>query len=149
MTMEIATLAAALVPFLVKGGEKLAEMVAEKLGNAGFEGAKGAWERLRRAIAGRPAAEDAVRDLAATPEDADYQAALRVQLKKLLEADTNLAEQLARALQAGPQADHRTGVHGDGAIAQGTGAVAAGKAGVAVGGDVHGGITLGGKGEEL
>ena len=146
--MEIAALAAALVPFLVKGGEKLAEMVAEKLGDAGFEGAKGVWERLRRAIAREPAAEVAVRDLAAAPQDADYQAALRVQLKKLLAADKDLAEQLARALEAPPQGGYRAELHGDGAIAQGTGAVAAGKGGVAVGGDVHGGITLGGKGDK-
>ncbi|MDZ8055453.1 MAG: hypothetical protein RMX68_000835 [Aulosira sp. ZfuVER01] len=38
--------------------------------------------------------------MAQNPEDEDLQASLRVQLKKILDADTALAEEIAKILQA-------------------------------------------------
>jgi hypothetical protein len=146
--MDIVALTAMLAPatpFLVKGGEKLAEMTAEKIGNTAPDLVKKIWGLLRAAIAKRPAAQEAVQDLAEAPDDADAQAALRRQLKKLFEADAELAKQITELMQqAGPSITNRAELHGSGAIAQGEQAVAAGQGGVAVGGDVHGGIKLGG-----
>jgi hypothetical protein len=142
--MDIVALTAMLapaMPFLVKGGEKL----AEKLGTALFETTKKIWGLLGDAITKRPAAQEAVEDLAAAPDDADAQAALRNQLKKIFEVDAELAKQINELMQqAGPSIANRAELHGSGAIAQGDHTVAAGKGGVAVGGNVNGGIKLGG-----
>lgn len=147
-TVLTALLAPAL-PYLVKGGEKLAEMTAEKIGGAAPELIKRIWERLRGAIDKSPAAKEIVEDLAESPDDEDNQAALRGQLKKILAADERLTQQLAELMQeAGQQRNFQAELHGDGAIGQGENVVVAGKGGVAVGGDVHGGINLGGKSDK-
>ena len=145
--MDITALTAYLtpaIPYLVKGGEKLEEMTAEKLGGAAPELIKRIWERLRGAIDKRSEAKVAVQDLAESPDDEDYQAVLRVQLKKILAADEDLTQQIAELLQeVKQQTKYHAELHGDGAIAQGEKAIAAGKGGVAVGGSVQGGISIG------
>lgn len=151
--MDIPTVAAevtaALVPalpYLVTAGQKGAEVIGEQLASSVWETAKALWHKLRPVVEVSPMATEAVRDLAAAPDDADAQAALRVQLKKLLAADEGLLKGLAEVLQAaGHPQDYRAAVSGDGAVAQGAGAVAAGKGGVAVGGDLQGGVRIGGK----
>jgi predicted NACHT family NTPase len=143
LTALTAFLAPAL-PFLVKGGEKLAEMSAEKIGGAAPELIKEVWERLRGAIDNKPAAKEAVHDLATLPDDADFQAALRVQLKKILQADHELAQQLAGLMQQSEQKKaNQTQQQGDGAIAQAAkNAVAATTGAVGVGGNVGGDVTV-------
>ncbi len=146
--MDIATLAASVtgalvpaLPFLVKAGEKGAEVLGQQLGAGVWETAKALWRKLRPAVEASPTATAAVQDVVAAPGDADTQAALRVQLKKLLEADQDLFAGLAQVLKAAGHPQHYQAANfGDGAIAQGPGAVAAGKGGVAVGGDLHGGV---------
>ena len=98
------------LPFLVKGGEKLAEMAAQQLGTAAMERAKALWERVRGPLQASPAAAEAVRDLAEHPGDADTQAALRRQIKKALEADAELLQGLAALME---QAGHRAALQGD------------------------------------
>ena len=44
----------------------------------------------------KPAAQEAVQDVAKAPEDADAQAVLRLQLKKLLAEDEALAREVAQ-----------------------------------------------------
>ncbi|MEN8167000.1 MAG: hypothetical protein ABFR65_05910 [Pseudomonadota bacterium] len=145
----LTTLIAPALPYLVKGGEKLAEMTAEKIGGAAPELIKRIWERLRGAVDKSPAAKEIVADLAESPDDEGYQVAFQSQLKKILEKDEDLARQLAELLQeAKQQTNYHAELHGNGAIAQGENAVAAGKGGVAVGGDVHGGISIGGKSDK-
>jgi hypothetical protein len=69
---------------------------------------------------------------------------LRRQLLKILEADPELAAEVAKLLgSAGPRPVSTANVSGSGAIAQGPGAVAAGAGGVAVGGGVTGDISVG------
>lgn len=150
---EIAPLAATLtsflapvIPYLMRGAETAAEEMGQSLGAGVSEGARALWNRLWPQIEGNTAVAGAARDLAAAPEDPDAQAQLRLQLKKLLESDTALAQDLARLLEAaGQPSDYHAKLHGGGAIAQGPGAVAAGESGVAVGRDVKGNVTLGGK----
>lgn len=96
------------------------------------------WSRLRPKVEARPAAAEAVQDAARAPEDADAQAALRLQLRKILEADSSLAAEVAKLLEAaGPQTSYHLEVHGSGAGAQGQGNVAAGEGGIAAGRDVR------------
>ncbi len=149
--MDIPTLAAKIavalapaLPFLVKAGEKGAEVIGQHLGAAAWETAKALWHKLRPAVEASPTAAAAVQDLAAAPEDADAQGALRVQLRKLLAADTDLLAGLVQVLEAaGHPQEYQATVIGGGAIAQGPGAVAAGQGGVAVGGNVQGGVRIG------
>ena len=69
----------------------------EKTGDVAVgETIKKLWEKLRGAIQASPAASEAVDELAARPDDEDLRAVLRVQLKKLLEADPSLADEVAR-----------------------------------------------------
>ena len=65
------------------------------------------WGKLR----GHKEVEKAAQDVAAMPEDSDTQAALRLQLKKLLAENEALAEELARLLeQAQPSGSAVTAV---------------------------------------
>jgi hypothetical protein len=141
---ELTRLLTPALPLLVKGGEKLAEMTSEKLGGVAPELIKQIWVRLRRAIADRPAAQEAVQDLAAAPDDEDFHAALRVQLKKLLQVDESLAKNIAELMQEARQSTaNQAQQEGDGAIAQATqSAVAATQGAVGIGRDVGGNVIV-------
>lgn len=151
--MDIPTIATAAVsflapalPYLAKAGEKGSEIIGEKLGASVWEKVSALWRKLGPAVEANPLANDALQEVAHNPEDADAQATLRLQLKKILAADDNLASEVMRLLLEASvqQVSQQAAVFGEGAIAQGPGAVAAGKGGVAVGGDVHGGVRIGG-----
>ena len=131
------------LPFLLKAGEKASEEAGKKLGTGVWDQAKQIWGKLRPAVDCEPMAKGASLQAADSPDDDDAQAALRLQLRKLLKHDGELAETVSELLEKAKRpATWRVVVHGDGAIAVGPGAVAAGKGGVAVGGDVRGSVAL-------
>jgi hypothetical protein len=135
----VAIFLAPALPYLLNLGGKAGEEAAKKLGGEGWEKAKRLWQRLLPKVEGKETARGAAADLAAAPEDGDAVAQFRFQVKKLLEAEPALAEELARLL--GPETagtSYRAEVHGSGAVAQGEGAVAAGAGGMAFGGGAHG-----------
>lgn len=86
------TAVAALSPYLVKMGES----AAEKVGESSIEGAGKLLGWIKSKLTGR--AQEALTDLVAAPADADNKATLRVQIRKALEADPALAEELATLL---------------------------------------------------
>lgn len=134
------------LPFLVTGGEEAVRRAGKKIGEEGLEIAKKLWEKLRPKVEENPRAQEAATEAAAQPDDPDVQATLRLQVRKILEADAALAAELNRLIEAarrGPS--YQATVTGSGAIAQGRGAVAAGADGVAVGGDVNGDLRVGGE----
>lgn len=112
--------------------------VAERKAGAAF------WHALESALASRPVAREALADLAAAPDDADVQAGLRLQLKKLLAADPDLARELERLLHPGEEADRR----GEGAEVHDRG-IRAGRdvvvTGTVITGDIGGSVTIGGR----
>lgn len=137
LAADLASLLAPLVPLLAQGGEKAAEALGEKLGQAGWERVGAIWDKLH----GRLGADsDALQELALTPDDADAQAALRLAVKRLLQSDPILADELADLLnQAKPAAVTAVGIRGNAnVVAQGAGAVAAGPGSVVVGGSLRG-----------
>ncbi|NMQ21331.1 hypothetical protein E4P82_20280 [Candidatus Competibacter phosphatis] len=88
--MDIATVAAGVttalvpaLPFLVKAGEKGMETLGEKVGEGISATAQALWRKLWPAVKANPTATAAVEDVAAAPDDADFQAALRAQIKKI------------------------------------------------------------------
>ncbi len=96
------------------------------------------WTALKTRLERQPAAKEALDDLTRAPDDPDFQAALRVQLKKMLSRDPAFAAELVPLLQAVREETHyHAEQHGDGAIAQ-SGSTAVGKGGVYIGGNASG-----------
>jgi len=131
------------LPYLMKAGEKGAEVLGEKLGAGAWETAKSLWKLLRPVAEVHPAVTSAAQEVAEAPDDADAQAAFRHQLKKLLTADEALATALGQVVMADLSANYHAQVLGDGGVAQGPGAIAAGKGGVAAG-NINGDVRIAG-----
>ncbi|HVR99581.1 MAG TPA: hypothetical protein VMW27_23355 [Thermoanaerobaculia bacterium] len=125
------------MPYLMSGGKELVEEAGKTMSEEAVGILKQLWSKLRPKVEARPAAAEAVQDAAKAPEDADAQAALRLQLRKILEADSSLAAEVAKLLEAAPKTSYHLEVHGSGAGAQGQGNVAAGEGGIAAGRDVR------------
>jgi len=137
--MDPATLAAGvtsfLAPYLVKAGQTLATQAVEHLP----EGVNKVWSYVSEKFQGKPAAEEAAKDLVSNAKDEDNQAAFRKELKKLLE-DPAITAELSALLEKGKES---VGINvQSGAVATG-GSVAAGQGGIAVGGSVDGNIVMG------
>jgi hypothetical protein len=104
--MEITTLITFLIPFLPtllkRRGmavlDKATESAASRIGEAAFSKAEAVWGKLSPKIEANPGVEEAINDVANHPEDEDFQAALRVQLKKLLAMDEELPKEIDRIL---------------------------------------------------
>lgn len=108
--MDPATLTAFLAPFLpslMKFGGKLLDTAIEKSGETAgtqltekaMNKASAIWEKLFPKVEAKESAKEAAEDVAKAPDDADAQAALRLQLKKILEADPDLAGAIAQIMQ--------------------------------------------------
>lgn len=83
------------LPYLLKAGEKAAEEMGKKVGSESLEWARSLWSKLKPKVEAKPAALEAVQDAA----NMHAQAALRVQLRKLLAEDQSLAEEVGRWLE--------------------------------------------------
>jgi hypothetical protein len=128
--MDVGTVAAQAVttltpvlPLLVKAGEGAADEAGRGLARGAGAAAGSVWRVLRPHLAARAAARSAVADAAARPQDPDARAALRLQVRKLLEEDPALAARLAGALRAPGVAvrgrGNRVAVAGDGSVVAG------------------------------
>ena len=73
------------LPFLLKLGQGATESAASKFGEAAWQKAQTMWTALSPKVDAKETAKEAATDVANNPEDEDYQAVLRVQLKKLLQ----------------------------------------------------------------
>jgi hypothetical protein len=123
----------------------IAAKAAEKIGSELPAAVGKLWQAIHQKFEGKEAAREAVADLLKDPQNADVQAAFRLQLKKALAEDAqfgaNFQELLSAAQAVAPQAT----VTGDGVIVQGDGNITAGPGGVISFGDVEGGITPSGR----
>jgi len=129
---QIVQFLAPYLPYLLKGlklaGQEAARKLGEKAGEQSLDRAKALWEKLRPKVEAKPAALEAVQDVATRPDDEDALAALRLQLKKLLAEDEALAQELAHLLaQARPAGQTVT---------------ASGNRSVAIGGSVSGSVIV-------
>lgn len=136
LAQQLVTFLSPFLPYLLKAGEKAIEKVGEKFGEAAWEKAQALWDKLHPKIEAKPAAQEAAADVAQNPQDEDAQAALRLQLKKLLAEDTALAEEVARLL-AGVDAG------------RGNTVIASGNRSVAIGGSVSGSTIITGDKNKL
>lgn len=124
LASSLTTVLVPLLPYLLKAGEKAAEETGKTVAGQSWEWAKGLWVKLKPKVEAKPTALEAMQDAAQAPDDEDLQAALRVQLKKLLTNDQSLSEEVSRWLEQGKAA---------GIIVS-----ASGERSVAIGGDVKG-----------
>ncbi len=85
-----------LLPYLAKAGEGAAEEAGKSIAGAAWSKTKELWQRLQPKIEAKPAALEAVNDALRAPQDTDVQTVLRVQLKKLLDEDAPLAQEITR-----------------------------------------------------
>ena len=124
--MEIVALTSFLAPFLpyvVQAGQKVAGKAADVIGEEAANYAEKLWQRLRPGVESKPAAKEAVEDVAKNPKNEDALGALRNQLTKLLEEDEALRADLTKIWDEAKAANVIT---------------ASGERSVAVGGNVSG-----------
>lgn len=113
---------AALQPVLPWLAAKAAEGVAGEAGKKLFGTvAEKIWRHISPRIQARPEAESALQDFLVDPGDADAQAALRLQIRKLLADDPSLATEVARILEGAKRTDGT--VRGDRSVAVGGDAI--------------------------
>lgn len=147
--MEPLTLAATAVaflsPYLAKAGEKAVEEVGKKLPTAVGK----LWQAIMARCKDKPAAAEAVKDVVAQSQDEDNQAALRKELRKVLEAEPAFVAELERLLATAQREAGDTITNtGSGAVAT-HGGVAAGQGGAAIGGNVTGPVIMAGNGVNI
>jgi hypothetical protein len=118
LTNTVGTLAPAL-PYLYAAGKEAGKEFAKKAGGAAFDQAAKLWNWLKPKAEAEPALQTAVADLAAQPDDADAQAALRLQLKKLLTAQPALVSELQAMVQVNVTQTVTQNVTGDRNIVSG------------------------------
>ncbi|MGB9777322.1 MAG: hypothetical protein ACPLYD_14800 [Anaerolineae bacterium] len=130
-TSQLAQFLAPLIPYLLKGGVELAKAAAGELGKKlaadSWDGLKRLAESIQRKAETKPALQEALTDAQSAPNDPDALAALRRQLKKLLQEDAELAAEAARLLRD---------------VRPGTAVIASGDRAVAIGGNASGNIIL-------
>lgn len=121
LAKDLVVFLAPFLPYLLKAGEKAAEEAGKKLGSDAWDKAKALWGKLRPKVEAKPAAQEAVKDAAAAPQDEDAQAALRLQLRKILADDQVLAAEVARLWEEAKAAGVTVTALGDRSVAVGGG----------------------------
>lgn len=114
---DVAAFLVPALPYLIKAGENAVEEVGKRIGGDAMNYAKRLWARLRPKAEARPALQEAISDAAAAPEDEDAQAQLRLQLKKLLADDEQIAKELAEVLADAQKAGVTVMAIGDRSVA--------------------------------
>lgn len=90
----LGALLAPALPYLTRAGERVFTEASEALGGTAWEYAQRLWDKLGGRLKARPGGEEAVEDVAAAPDDAEARTVLVRQLRKLLEADPELAREV-------------------------------------------------------
>jgi hypothetical protein len=103
MDQSLTTMVAGVVPALLPYLPIIATKAAEKVGEGLPEGVSKLWTSLKTRFSKGQASKEALDDLLKKPDDPDLQAAFRVQLRKLAEADPEFQAEL-RAFLNGEQA---------------------------------------------
>lgn len=100
----VVTFLAPFLPYLTKAGEKAAEEAGKGIGEAAWDKAKALWGKLWPKVEDKPAAQEAVEDVAQAPDNEKAQNALIWQLEKILGEDADLARAIAALVEEGQRA---------------------------------------------
>jgi hypothetical protein len=114
------------LPALLTGGQQALQEAAGKLGQGTVEQAGRLWSKLWPRLESRPGGAEAAQDAASAPRDEEAQTVLRVQLRKLLTEDPELAAEIEQLFED----------------ARRSGAVAAAQRSVSIGGDASGNVII-------
>ena len=76
----------------------IATKIAEKIGEEIPSNVNKLWEAIRKHFSRKPSAQETLIDLLKNPNDSDFQAAFRVQLRKLIEEDNEFAENVKKLI---------------------------------------------------
>lgn len=116
---ELAAYLTPFLPYLVEAGKYAAGAAAKKFGESAWNGATALWQRLWPKVQERPLLKAAFDDVINSAEDEDVQAALRVQLRKVLLEDGALAKELAQILSELKDSGVHVEASGDRSVAAG------------------------------
>lgn len=100
MDQSLATIVAGVVPALLPYLPVIATKAAEKVGEGLPDGVARLWNNLKTRFSKGQASQESLNDLLKNPGDPDVQAAFRVQLRKLAEADPELQKELQAFLNS-------------------------------------------------
>ena len=92
--VDVVAVGALLVPYLSKSAERVATQASAAIGDAAWGFGRRIWSKLGDRLAERPAAREAIDDVAAAPDDKGARAALERQLSKVLAAEPQLAAEI-------------------------------------------------------
>jgi hypothetical protein len=128
LNLIAANAVALLSPYLSKAAETILPQAADDLYTA-----------IKQKFSDKPAAQEAMADLEKSPEEADAQAAMRLQLKKAFGADENFAQEVKRL------SEQLSGISENPAVSSSDRGVAAGRdiSGTILTGDIKGSVTIG------
>jgi hypothetical protein len=87
------------LPFLVKIGEDVASDAVKKIGHDAWNKAVFLWSKLQSKMIDNASLRQSVEDAADNLTDSDAQAALRLQIKKLLTSDSQFLAEIGAQLQ--------------------------------------------------
>ena len=99
------------LPFLLTMGNKAAEGASQKVGEDVWNQAKVIWDKLWPKVEAKEEAKKAATKAQQNPDDDDLQAAFRVQIREILEADTELAKEITKILQTQKSDDSSSSVN--------------------------------------
>jgi hypothetical protein len=103
--IAVGTLLARALPYISKSAERIATKAGDAIGDASLEFAQRIWDKVGGRLKERPAAQEAVEEVAAAPDDEGARFVFERQLGKLFAADPELAaeveEIMAQAVAAG------------------------------------------------
>ncbi|MFI6502992.1 hypothetical protein [Nonomuraea typhae] len=102
--MDVASVASEVMPYVSAAVGAYGAAVLAKTQEAAAQSTVGLGTRILQRLFGRgdEASQAAIGELAEHPEDADYVAALRLVIRKALEAEPALAAEIRAMLPAGP-----------------------------------------------
>jgi hypothetical protein len=105
------------IPYLLKGGEQAWGEASKKIGTDTWEWAKAIWTKLISRSKSKPDREEktteivkAATEVANNPSDDDAQAALRLQIKKLLTDDPELGLEIEKSLNEVKKSSTQTSI---------------------------------------
>jgi hypothetical protein len=103
MVLETAlvTLLAPVLPALIGAGQRIGQDAATAVGAEAADLASRVWDRLQKSLADRPTAKSAAGDVAADPNDETARQTLELQLRRMLQDDAKLREDLRALLEEG------------------------------------------------
>lgn len=105
------------IPYLLKGGEQAWSEASKKIGTDTWEWTKTIWMKLvsrsKSKTNGEESATEIVKaatEVANNPSDEDAQAALRLQIRKLLADDAELSSEITKVLEEAKASSDQTNI---------------------------------------